>query len=402
MVLPAGSTIGILGGGQLGRMLAIEAKGRGYRCIIRTDELAGGPAAQVADGEHVGPYDNEAINAAFVVACDVVTSEFENLPGELLHSLSLRVPVRPHSVSLVVCQHRRREKEFLAANEIPHTPFLVVRSASDLRLAMAEFNGPAILKTAAFGYDGKGQIRLSAGSDPERAWIELGADEGVLEKFVDFALEISVVGARGADGEWAAFAPGENVHRNGVLDYTIAPARVSNDTAHRASDLARRIAEALDHVGTIGVEMFVLPDGSLMVNEMAPRPHNSGHHTIEACNTSQFGQQWRAAVGAPLGDATQHTPAVMLNLLGDVWANGEPDWSLISARIRMRTCTCTASPSLGPVARWVISPCSPHRVSPLAISLIRDWLFVRCSLERVRLAKWIVEVDCRNRRSINL
>jgi 5-(carboxyamino)imidazole ribonucleotide synthase len=331
MVLPAGSTIGILGGGQLGRMLAIEAKGRGYRCIVRTDESAGGPAAQVADGEHLGPYDDDAINAAFIAECDVVTSEFENLPGDLLNSLSQRVPVRPHSVSLVVCQHRRREKEFLAAHDIPHAPFRLVRSASDLRLAMTEMNGPAILKTAAFGYDGKGQVRLSIGSDPEVAWDELGAEEGVLEKFVDFALEISVVGARGVDGEWVAFPAGENVHRNGVLDYTIAPARISHETARRASGLARGIAEALDHVGTIGVEMFMLSDGSLMVNEMAPRPHNSGHHTIEACNTSQFGQQWRAAVGAPLGDPTQHTPAVMLNLLGDVWANGEPDWSLVSA-----------------------------------------------------------------------
>jgi 5-(carboxyamino)imidazole ribonucleotide synthase len=330
-VLPAGSTIGILGGGQLGRMLAIEAKGRGYRCVIRTDESAGGPAAQVADGEHLGPYDDDAINAVFVGSCDVVTSEFENLPGDLLHSLSQRVPVRPHAMSLLVCQHRRREKEFLAAHDVPHTPFAVVRSASDLRLAMTEFNGPAILKTAAFGYDGKGQVRLSVGSDAEVAWKQLGADEGVLEKFVDFALEISVVGARGTDGEWAAFPAGENVHRNGVLDYTVAPARISEETARRASSLAQSIAEALDHVGTIGVEMFVLRDGSLMVNEMAPRPHNSGHHTIEACNTSQFGQQWRAAVGAPLGDTTQHTPAVMLNLLGDVWVNGEPDWSLVSA-----------------------------------------------------------------------
>jgi 5-(carboxyamino)imidazole ribonucleotide synthase len=189
----------------------------------------------------------------------------------------------------------------------------------------------AILKTAAFGYDGKGQIPISSDTDPDDAWAGLGADEGVLERFVDFVDEISIIGARSISGEWVAFPPGENVHRNGVLDYTIAPARISSEVAEQAGLLARRIANALDHVGTIGVEMFVLNDDSLVVNEMAPRPHNSGHHTIEACNTSQFGQQWRACVGAPLGDATQHTPAVMLNLLGDVWANGTPDWSVVSA-----------------------------------------------------------------------
>jgi 5-(carboxyamino)imidazole ribonucleotide synthase len=331
MGLSSAATIGILGGGQLGRMLAIEAKGRGFRCVIRTDEASGGPAAQVADGEFLGPYDDQSVNTAFAQACDVITAEFENLPAELLDSLAEHIPTRPGSKSLAICQHRRREKEFLAAHGFPHTPFFVVRSAVDLQSAMAKFQSSAILKTSAFGYDGKGQIRLSPNSDLADAWGRLDADEGVVEKFVDFSMEISVVGARGEDGQWVAFAPGENVHRNGVLDYTLAPARISAESAGEAASLARNIAESLDHVGTIAVEMFVLPGGSLLINEMAPRPHNSGHHTIEACTTSQFGQQWRAAVGAPLGDPTQHTPAVMLNLLGDLWNSGEPNWKLIGS-----------------------------------------------------------------------
>jgi 5-(carboxyamino)imidazole ribonucleotide synthase len=329
MVLASGSTIGILGGGQLGRMLAIDAKSHGYRCIVRTDEVAGGPAAQVADGEYLGSYTDNLVNAAFVEACDVVTSEFENLPGELLEWLAQRKPVHPQAFSLTVCQHRRREKEFLAAHDIAHTPFWVVRSARELGVALAQTSGRSILKTAAFGYDGKGQIPLHRKSDESVAWTELGVEEAVLEQFVDFALEISVIGARSTSGEWVAFPPGENVHHNGVLDYTIAPARIAAATAAAAQQLAGRIAESLGHVGVLGVEMFVLSDGSLMVNEMAPRPHNSGHHTIEACTTSQFGQQWRAVVGAPLSDGVQHTPAVMLNLLGDLWGNGEPQWSML-------------------------------------------------------------------------
>jgi 5-(carboxyamino)imidazole ribonucleotide synthase len=327
--IPDGLTLGILGGGQLGRMLAIDAKHHGYRCVVRTDETPGGPAAQVADSEYVGPYTDDFVNAAFVDACDVITSEFENLPGDLLEWLGARKPVHPHAVSLVTCQHRRREKEFLAARGIPHTPFWVVRSTDELAAALAQTSGRSILKTAAFGYDGKGQIPLGYNSVAADAWLELGVEEAVLEQFVDFVLEISVIGARSSTGEWMAFPPGENVHRNGMLDYTVAPARISESTAVAAQRLAGSIAESLGHVGTLGVEMFVLSDGSLMVNEVAPRPHNSGHHTIEACTTSQFGQQWRAVVGAPLADGTQHTPAVMLNLLGELWVKGEPNWEIL-------------------------------------------------------------------------
>lgn len=323
-------TIGVLGGGQLGRMLALDARANGLRCVVRTDEQPGGPAAGVADDEFVGPYDDAALNAAFADACDAVTAEFENLPAALLQALAQRRPVRPSADSISICQHRRREKEFLVANAIPHAPFAVVRSADEVVSALGSLGGRGILKTAAFGYDGRGQERLDESKVSTdaivEAWDRLGVNEAVLEQLVDFECEISVIGARGHDGAWVAYPPGENVHASGILDHTIAPARVPAAVATEAVRWARTIAEALGHVGVIGVELFVLADGSLLVNEMAPRPHNSGHHTIDACTVSQFGQQWRAGLGVGLGDASQHTPAVMLNLLGDLWSRGEPDW----------------------------------------------------------------------------
>ena len=331
--------IGVLGGGQLGRMLIREAAARGYCCVVRTNDAPGGPAAQVADAEFVGPYDDDSVNVAFVNACTVVTSEFENLPPSLLDTLAAFVPVRPSSFSLSTCQHRRREKEFLAALGVPHAPFVVVRSADEVCSALRKMGGRGILKTAAFGYDGRGQIRLEASSNDASAgeascasaWRELGVDEAVFEGFVSFVQEISVVGARGADGSWVTFAPGENSHVGGVLDYTIAPARIAPDVAVEAGLLARKIADALDHVGTIGVEFFVLSDGSLVVNEMAPRPHNSGHHTIDACTVSQFGLQLQATLGIELDEPGQHCRAIMVNLLGELWATGEPRWSNVES-----------------------------------------------------------------------
>ncbi len=328
-MIPPGATIGILGGGQLGRFLAVEAVAAGYRVVVRTDDAPGGPAVQVAHSEIVGPYDDAEANRRFGEVCDVITSEFENIPVALLDRLAEMVPVRPASSSIGVCQHRRREKEFLALHGVPHARFVVVHSPSEVRSGLALVGGAGILKTASFGYDGRGQIRLDAASDFDHAWSVLGSPEAVLEQLVPFVMEISVVGAQGLDGSWVSFPPGENVHVNGILDHTIAPASVSPEIATRADEIAQRIAVALHHVGTIGVEFFVLADGSLLVNEMAPRPHNSGHHTIDACVTSQFGLQLQAAVGAPFGETTQHTPAVMINLLGDVWANGEPDWSIV-------------------------------------------------------------------------
>ena len=298
--------------------------------MVRTDGSPGGPAAQVADAEFVGSYGDAALNAAFAAACESVTIEFENLPAVLLDAIAEHVPVRPSAVSVAVCQHRRREKEFLAASAIPHAPFSVVRSPDQVVDALASLGGRGILKSAAFGYDGRGQERLDRSTMSNRditdSWARLDTDEAVLEQLVPFACEISVVGVRGHDGSWVSYPPGENVHVAGILDYTIAPAQIGDDVAARATSLARTISEALGHIGVIGVEFFVLADGSLLVNEMAPRPHNSGHHTIDACVVSQFGQQWRAARGLPLADASQHTPAVMVNLLGDLWSEGEPDW----------------------------------------------------------------------------
>jgi 5-(carboxyamino)imidazole ribonucleotide synthase len=333
-VIPPGATIGILGGGQLGRFLAIEAVAAGYRVVVRTDDAPGGPAAQVAHAEIVGPYDDAESNRRFAEVCDVITSEFENIPVALLDVLAETVPVRPASSSIGVCQNRRREKEFLALNGVPRARFVVVHSPSEVRSGLALVGGAGILKTASFGYDGRGQIRLDAASDIDHAWFVLGAPEAVLEQLVPFVMEISVVGARGLDGSWVSFPPGENVHVNGILDHTAAPARVSTEIATRADELAQRIAVALHHVGTIGVEFFVLADGSLLVNEIAPRPHNSGHHTLDACVTSQFGLQLQAVTGTRFGSVHQHTSAVMVNLLGDIWANGEPDWSAVS---RVRT-----------------------------------------------------------------
>lgn len=334
-----GATIGVLGGGQLGRMFIEEAQAHGFRCIVRTDEAPGGPGAQVADGEFVGPFDSDEINDAFARCCAVITAEFENLPGALLADVARRAPLRPGAMSVTTCQHRRREKEFLASNTIPHAPFVVVRSAEEVCSALTSVGGRGILKSAAFGYDGRGQIRLATFASESAcreqcraAWAELAVDEAVLEGFVDFVREISVVGARGADGSWVAFPPGENVHVDGILDYTVAPACVSDAVVAQAVAIAEFIASALDYVGTIGVEFFVLPDDSLVVNEMAPRPHNSGHHTIDACSISQFGLQLQAVTGQSLTVPSQHSSAVMVNLLGDLWGVGGPDWLAVDGQ----------------------------------------------------------------------
>ena len=327
------STIGVLGGGQLGRMLALDARASGHRVIVRTDEESGGPAAQVADGEVCGHYEDTEANEQFVCGLDAITVEFENLPPELLRTLSRSVPVRPAASSVEICQHRKREKRFLEAHGFTHAPFILATSAAELHDAVASFEGRAIAKTAAFGYDGKGQVRFgpSHTTNSTIAWTMLSASEVVVESFVDFMMEISVVGARSSDGQWVPFQPGENVHVNGILDVTVVPARIPPATAAAACRIAGEIASALGHVGVIGVEFFVLDDWSLVVNEMAPRPHNSGHHTIDACITSQFGQQWRCALNLPLGDPSpRFGAAATANLLGELWADGTPQWSVVT------------------------------------------------------------------------
>jgi 5-(carboxyamino)imidazole ribonucleotide synthase len=323
-----GATLGILGSGQLGRMLALAARRMGYRVHVFSPERDS-PTGQVADHEHAAPYEHLAAVRAFARKVDVVTFEFENVPAATAETVAAEVPVRPAPGVLHVCQHRLREKRFLAAHGFPTTPWKAVRSAAELAAAVAELGAPAVAKTAGWGYDGKGQVRLeTAGADEAaEAWRRLGTDEAVVEAFVDFEREVSVVAARGADGAVADFPLFANDHERHILDVTLAPAPVPPEVAGEASRIARGVVEALDVVGVLCVEMFLARDGRLLVNELAPRPHNSGHLTIEAAATSQFEQQLRAVCGLPLGAPDLVTPAAMANLLGDLWADGEPDWA---------------------------------------------------------------------------
>jgi 5-(carboxyamino)imidazole ribonucleotide synthase len=317
-------------------MLAESAKRHGYRTIVRTDDAPGGPASRIADAEICAPYNDDEANQRFISQVDVVTAEFENLPESLLVWIAESKPMRPNPQAIVTCQHRQREKEFLAANAIPHAAFRVISSAQECEVAFGELGPKAILKSAAFGYDGRGQIRLDANgptrNTPSEAWKELNVPAAVMEQFVPFVSELSIVGARSQSGAWVAFAPNANVHVNGILDTTTAPADVPAEVARQAEAIAHSIADKLRYIGTLAVEFFVLADDSLVVNEIAPRPHNSGHHTIDSCASSQFDLQLRATVGLDLGDVTQHSPAVMHNLLGDLWANGEPDWATMTTQ----------------------------------------------------------------------
>lgn len=337
-ILQPGATLGILGGGQLGRMTAREARRAGYRVVVYTNEPNGCPAGQMADVEINAAYYDEEARRRFLKEVDAVTMEFENLPGDLLAAFETLVPVRPGREALEICQNREREKLFLRQHNIPHAEFRVVKNAEELAAAVEELGCPCVLKTAAFGYDGKGQRKLTGGEDLAEVWTSLGAPRGVLEQWVSFDLEISVVGARGVDGRFVSYPPCENIHKNHILDYTISPARVSDCLAAEAAELAETVAVALNYVGTLAVEMFVTRTGGLLVNEIAPRPHNSGHHTIESCTVNQFEQQLRTVAGLPPGEARQHTPAVMVNLLGDVWPAGEkrPDWEPVLAHPRAK------------------------------------------------------------------
>ena len=314
MISPGG-TIGILGGGQLGRMIALAAAALGYRSHIFCPE-PDSPAMQVTPSATLAAYDNEEALARFAAAVDIVTFEFENVPAETAEFLALRKPVRPGPEALRIGQDRVREKQFLNSIGAPTTAFREVASASDLMGAVGELGPRSILKTARWGYDGKGQQAIDAGSDLEAAWKNLGAGAGILEAYVDFAREISVIIARGADAIDATYVPVENRHVNHILDTSIAPAAIDPALAARSEGMARDIAARLDLIGLLAVEMFVTKSGELLVNELAPRPHNSGHWTIDACITSQFEQLVRAICGLPLGSTERHSDAVMTNLIG--------------------------------------------------------------------------------------
>lgn len=328
-VLPGG-TIGVLGSGQLGRMLALAARRMGYRVHTYSPDIDS-PTGQVADLEVTGAYDDLDAIRRFASSVDVVTMEFENVSAAAASAAAEVALVRPSGAALHTTQQRAREKAFLSAHGLPVTPWVRVTSAEALRAALAVVGVPAIVKTAAFGYDGKGQQRVHGEDEAAAVWARLGGGEAVVEQVVDFVCEVSVVAARGVDGTMVDYGAVENVHRHHILHLTKAPAGVSAQVAAEASALTRRVMEALDYVGVLCVEFFVTRDGRLLVNEIAPRPHNSGHYTIEACATSQFEQQVRAVCGLPLGSTAQVRPAAMINLLGDVWASGEPRWADVLA-----------------------------------------------------------------------
>lgn len=323
---PPGSTIGVMGGGQLGRMFAVAARRMGYRVHIFSPEK-NGPAAQLADFSTVADYQNEAAVVKFARAIDVLTFEFENIPAQTIEWAARERIVRPRGEVLHIAQNRMREKEFLAEAGLPVAPFHRVASLADLMTALGTIGRPAILKGAAFGYDGKGQERIDPETDAAAIWAGREDEECVLEGVIDFEKELSVIIARGSDGGTAVFPVCENIHRQHILDVTVAPARVPEAVAMAARDLAVAVAAQLDLVGLLAVEMFLQRDGQLVINELAPRPHNSGHWTIEGCATSQFEQHVRAVCGMPLGATDLLRPSAMVNLLGDLWQGGEPRWA---------------------------------------------------------------------------
>lgn len=323
------ASLGVIGGGQLGRMFIQAAQRMGYRAGV-LGAIHEGPGAQVAHWSVIGPPDNLPALRQLLDHADAVTVEFENVSAPALRWLERRVPVRPGWRTVWVSQNRLREKTFLSRLGIPLAPWRPVRTDAELADAIDALGTPFILKTAGSGYDGKGQVRVDRADDADVAWAQLGRVDCVAEGWVDFACEVSVVVARGVDGDTRAFPVALNRHERHILDATVMPAPVGPVVSQEARDLAFQIARELGAVGVLTVEFFLTADGRLMVNEIAPRPHNSGHLTIEAAVTSQFEQQVRALAGLPLGDAGLVRPAAMANLLGDLWVGGEPDWGRLA------------------------------------------------------------------------
>ncbi|MEO5718874.1 MAG: 5-(carboxyamino)imidazole ribonucleotide synthase [Chthoniobacterales bacterium] len=321
-----GATIGVMGGGQLGRMFAIAARRMGYRVHTFSPE-ENGPAAQFSDRATTASYDDEAAVTEFARSIDLLTFEFENIPAATIEWAACQQLVRPRGQILLIAQNRLREKEFLSSAGFPVATFRRVGSEADLTKAVEVVGRPSILKGAAFGYDGKGQERITPETDLAQIWATREKAECVLEQVIDFEKEVSVIVARGPDGKTAVFPVCENIHRHHILDLTLAPARIPDRVADQARELACAVAQSLDLIGLLAVEMFLRSDGELIINELAPRPHNSGHWTIEGCFTSQFEQHVRAVCGLPLGKTDVLRPTAMVNLLGDIWSKGEPDWA---------------------------------------------------------------------------
>ena len=333
-ILP-GATIGLLGGGQLGRMFALAARRMGYR-VHTVDPTPDSPTGQVSDREFNTAFDDISTLLEFARGVDVVTYEFENIPVAALDALAPHVALRPGRDVLYTTQNRGREKQFLSDHGFPVAPYRFVESEAELWDAVAWLGIPCVLKTADFGYDGKGQQKIEAGTNLAAAWSHHGAAKGVVEAWIPFTAELSVVVARGLPGDDGeapvqAFPPTLNDHQHHILATSVAPAPLAASILARAQTIAAEIARRLDVVGLLAVEFFLTRRGELLVNELAPRPHNSGHYSFDACVTSQFEQQLRAVCGLPLGDPRLISPVIMRNLLGDVWSNGEPDWSRLLA-----------------------------------------------------------------------
>lgn len=325
-IIPPGSKIGLFGTGQLGRMLALSAHRMGYEVFVYGPDVSP-PAAPVAHRFVQARYEDLARVTAFAGSVDVITLEFENIPISTVEAAERVTRVYPSSHVLSTAQNRLREKNFLKNAGFPVTPFERISSVNELEKAVRVLQLPAILKTSDSGYDGKGQYRVNCLEDAEKAWIENKLDSAVLEQVVPFIKEISVIGARNIHGHSRMFPVFENNHIDHILDTTICPADIDSELADEARELTAEIMEALDVIGLLTVELFVGPNNQLLVNELAPRVHNSGHLTLEACHTSQFEQQIRAVTGLPLGNPRLVSPAAMANLLGDLWSNGTPDWS---------------------------------------------------------------------------
>ncbi|HEX8773373.1 MAG TPA: 5-(carboxyamino)imidazole ribonucleotide synthase [Pyrinomonadaceae bacterium] len=324
-ILP-GATIGVLGSGQLGRMFAMAARRMGYLVHTFSPETDT-PTGQISDVEIPASYDDLDAVREFARHVDVVTFEFENIPATTVEAVAEFVPVRPSGTVLHTAQHRLREKTFLVNAGFPVTPFRHVRSLADLQTGLKELGLPAVLKTAGFGYDGKGQSKITAADEAETAFAAIGGQEAILEAFVDFEREVSVIAARGTDGAIKSYGAIDNIHHRHILDCSVSPAAVEPEVARMGQQIAESLLEQLDLIGVLCVEFFLGHDGRLYVNEIAPRPHNSGHFTIDACVTSQFEQQLRAVCGLPLGATEMFCgAAAMSNLLGDLWQNGEPRW----------------------------------------------------------------------------
>ncbi len=328
-ILP-GATLGVLGSGQLGRMFGIAARRLGYRLHVYSPD-SGSPAGQVADREFSARYDDLDSLSEFARSVDVVTFEFENVPSAVTDCIERSTPVRPSGRVLGIAQNRLVEKSTLQNLGLPVPGFRAVRSASELNDAVTQLGTPCVIKTATCGYDGKGQAIIRAAVDCESTWQQLNTAEAIAEEFVPFECEVSVIGVRNCEGQFTHYGPFRNTHANHILDVTVAPAGLRETTERAAVEITRTILEQLDVVGVLCVEMFVTTDGQVLINELAPRPHNSGHLTIDAHKCCQFEQQVRSICGLPLGSSEQIAPAAMANLLGDLW-NPPPEWSKLMER----------------------------------------------------------------------